>query len=416
MTNWAGNVAFSADEVVRPESVEEVQTIVRNAKKIRAVGARHSFNDIADTVGTQVSLAKLNRVLSLDRDANTVTVQAGIKYGDLAYYLDGEGYALHNLASVQHITVAGACSTGTHGSGMKNGNLATAVVALEFVTAAGDLVTLTRRRDSNQFHGAVVGLGGLGVVTSLTLEVQPRFDVAQVVYRNMPMAELKEFTAIMSSGDSVSMFTDWRGKNFNQVWIKTRVGDATVEPASDFFGAKRADRNMHTMDEHSAETCTEQMGIAGPWCDRLPHFRREFNPTAGQELQSEYFVPIETAYEAIMAIEEVHDQITPHLFISEIRTVAADELWMSPCYGKACASVHMTWTPDWENVRQLLPLIEQKLAPFNPVPHWGKLFTMSTAVLQSRYEKLGDFRELVGQHDPRGKFRNAFLARNIYDG
>ena len=414
MTNWAGNVAFSTDKIARPESIEQAQEIVGSAKRLRAVGARHSFNQIADTTGIQVSLERMNRVLSLDRSANTVTVEGGMKYGELARYLDRGGHALHNLASVQHITVAGACSTATHGSGVRNGNLATAVSAIELVNADGDVVALRRERDGEEFRGAVVGLGALGVVISLTLDLEPRFDVSQLVYRNMPMDALENFVEIMSSGYSVSMFTDWSRKNINQVWIKTRVGDAARQQIN-FFGAELADRNMHTMDEHSAETCTEQMGVAGPWCDRLPHFRREFNPAAGKELQSEYFVPLERAYDAIKAIERLHDQITPYLFISEIRTVAADDLWLSPCYRKACATVHMTWKPDWKNISRLLPVIEQRLEPFGAVPHWGKLFTMSRRQLQSGYEKLDAFRGLANNFDPAGKFRNGFLADNIFD-
>ena len=416
MTNWAGNVAFSAAEVSRPGSVEQLQETVRKARKIRAVGSRHSFNRIADTTGTQVSLEQLNQVASLDRAANTVTVEAGMKYGDLARYLDGNGYALHNLASVPHLTIAGACATATHGSGVKNGNLATAVSAMEFVNADSEVVALTQERDGDRFRGAVVGLGALGVVTSLTFDLQPRFDVTQVVYRNMPMSELKNnFSAIMSSGYSVSMFTDYRRKNINQVWIKTRLGDGARTPDfPDFFGAKLATRNMHTMEDEPAGPCTEQMGVPGSWCEHLPHFTMEFNPDSGRELQSEYFLPIDYAFEAITAVEALHEHITPHLFISEIRTVAGDQLWMSPCHSRASVALHMTWRPHWNDIVRLLPLIEQALAPFNAIPHWGKLFTMSPRQLQSGYKRLTSFRELAGLYDPKGKFRNDFLERNIF--
>jgi xylitol oxidase len=418
LTNWAGNVAFSTDRVLRPRSVGELQEIVRTTSKIRPIGSRHSFNQIADTTGTHVALDQLSRVVSLDRVGNTVTVEAGMKYGDLSQYLDNNGYALPNLASVLHITVAGACATATHGSGMKNGNLATAVSTMEFVNADGDVVALSLDRDGDRFRGAVVGLAALGVVTKLTFDLQPRFDVTQVVYRNLPMTELRNnFSAIMSSGYSVSMFTDWRRKNINQVWIKAGVGDGSRKPEPlDFFGAKLADRNMHTMDDEPAGPCTEQMGVPGSWCERLPHFRMEFNPEFGRELQSEYFVPIDHAFEAIMAVQALNERITPHLLISEIRTVAADHLWMSPCHNRASVAIHMTWQPEWNDVMRLLPLIEQALAPFNPVPHWGKLFTMSPRQLQSCYEKLALFRELAGLYDPKAKFRNDFLERNIFDG
>lgn len=417
LTNWAGNLRYSTGNVHHPRSVEQVQQVVKQCDKLRALGTRHSFNTIADSNLNLVSMRALNKVVSLDRGANTVTVEAGMKYGELCGYLHENGYALHNLASLPHISIAGACATATHGSGVKNGNLATSVAAIEFVDATGEVIQLSRRDDGEQFLGAVVGLGALGVVTKVTLELEPTFDVQQVVYLDMPMQELaRDFDAIMSSGYSVSLFTNWKNKNINEVWVKARVaaGSATTAPASEFHGARAATRNMHPVAEQSAEPCTEQMGVPGPWCDRLPHFKMGFTPSTGAELQAEYFVPMEHAYDAMMAIETLHDQLTPHLFISEIRTVAADDLWMSPCSHKACVAFHTTWKPEWEAVSRLLPLLEQQLSPFAPTPHWAKLFTLSPAVLQTRYARLADFRRLVDRYDPAGKFRNEFLSRNIY--
>jgi xylitol oxidase len=417
LTNWAGNLRYSTGNVHHPTSVEQVQQIVKQCDKLRALGTRHSFSRIADSNRNLVSTRALNKVVSLDRGANTVTVEAGMKYGELCGYLQENGYALHNLASLPHISIAGACATATHGSGVKNGNLATSVVAIEFVDATGEVIQLSRRDDGEQFLGAVVGLGALGVVTKVTLELEPTFDVKQIVYLDMPMQELaRDFDAIMSSGYSVSLFTNWKNKNINEVWVKARVaaGSPTTAPAPEFHGARAATRNMHPVAEQSAEPCTEQMGVPGPWCDRLPHFKMGFTPSTGAELQAEYFVPIEHAYDAMMAIETLHDQLTPHLFISEIRTVAADALWMSPCFQKACVAFHTTWKPEWDAVSRLLPLLEQQLSPFGPTPHWAKLFTLSPAVLQTRYARLADFRRLVDRYDPAGKFRNEFLSRNIY--
>jgi xylitol oxidase len=351
----------------------------------------------------------------LDKGSNTVTVEAGMKYGELAPYLHENGYALHNLASLPHITIAGAIATATHGSGVKNGNLSTGISAIEFVNAAGDLVTLSKKKDGEQFYGAVVALGALGVVTKLTLDLQPTFNMKQVVYRNLPMQELdKNFFAIMSGGYSVSLFTDWKNKNINEVWVKSRAegGDTTAAP--ELYGAKLATQNMHPIETESAENCTDQMGIPGPWYERMPHFKMGFKPSAGKELQAEYFVPIEHAYEAMMAMEKLHEKITPHLFISEIRTVNADDLWMSPCYKQTCAVLHTTWKQEADTIMSLLPLIEEQLAPFNAKPHWAKLFTMPPSVLQSRYEKLNDFKQLISQYDPNGKFRNEFLNKNLY--
>jgi len=139
-----------------------------------------------------------------------------------------------------------------------------------------------------------------------------------------------------------------------------------------------------------------------------------FTPSAGKELQSEYFVPHKNALEAILAVEKLHEQIGPHLMITEIRTIAADDLWMSPAYKQDSVAIHFTWKPEWPEVSKLLPIIERELAPFNPRPHWGKLFTIPPAQLQSRYEKLAAFIALAKKFDPQGRFRNDFLNINIF--
>jgi xylitol oxidase len=414
LTNWAGNLAYSTNRIDFPATVEEAVEIVKKSPKLRPLGSQHSFNTIADSEEKLVSSKRLNRIISLDEESMSVTVEAGIKYGELIEYLHKHGYALHNLASLPHISVAGSVATATHGSGVKNGNLATGVSAIEFINAAGNVVRLSTE-DGELFNGAVVNLGALGFVTRLTLDLRPTFNMKQVVYRNLPMEQLREnFHAIMSSGYSVSLFTNWRNRNINQVWIKY-LADAKETPAPEFYGARLAERNMHPVEDQSAESCTEQMGVAGPWFERLPHFKMGFTPSTGKELQSEYFVPLENGYEALMAVEKLHSKIEPHLFISEIRTIDADNLWMSPCYKKACVAIHTTWKQDWNSVVNLLPLMEKQLVPFNPRPHWGKLFTLQPSVLHARIEQLGEFRKLVERHDPEGKFRNAFLKKNIFN-
>ena len=416
LKNWAGNLEYSTGNVHYPKTVSEVQEVVKKCNKLTALGSRHSFNTIADSTENQLSLQELNKVVSLDKTANTVTVEAGMRYGDLAPYLHQNGYALHNLASLPHITIAGSCATATHGSGVSNGNLATAIAAIEFVNAAGEIVNLSKK-DGDQFQGAVVGLGALGIVTKVTLDLLPTFNMKQYVYRNLPMGELeKNFDAIVSSGYSVSLFTDWKNKNINEVWVKSKSAAGDADPPAELFGAKLATKNMHPIEEEDAINCTEQMGVPGPWFERMPHFKMGFKPSAGKELQAEFFVPIEHAYEAMMAMESLHEKITPHLFISEIRTIHEDNLWMSPCYKKTCVALHTTWKQETEIVMNLLPLVEAQLAPFNARPHWAKLFTLPPAVLQSRIEKLADFKALVKQYDPNGKFRNDFLNKNLYTG
>ncbi len=414
-TNWAGNYQYRAARLDLPTTVSEVQQLVKSRSRVKALGSCHSFNGIADSTGDQISLEHLDQML-LDRESRTVTVGGGVKYGNLAPYLDRNGYALHNLASLPHITVAGACATATHGSGNKNGNLSTAVSAIEIVTADGETVALSRDRDGDRFQGAVVGLGALGVITKITLDVQPTYEMRQVVYENLSLGQLENhLEEIFSSGYSVSLFTDWQNHRATEVWIKSRVGQgSSSEIKSEFFGAKRATRKLHPVAGQSAENCTEQMGIPGPWYERLPHFRMNFTPSTGNELQSEYIVPREKGYEAILAVEKLRDHVTPHLLITELRTIDADNLWMSTCYKRPSMGIHFTWKPEWTVVKNILPMIEEQLAPFDARPHWAKLFTMAPSRLQSLYEKLPAYRELVKQYDPSGKFRNEFLSANIF--
>ena len=416
LTNWAGNVEYSSELQYAADSLEGVREFVRKQKKLKVLGTRHCFNKIADSADQFLSLKAMDKVVQLDERGRTVTVEAGMSYGQLCPYLDGKGWALHNLASLPHISIAGACTTATHGSGNKNGNLATAVSALEFVNAAGELVSLSRNQDGDLFHGAVVGLGALGVITKVTLDVQPTFTMRQYVYENLPLSELKDhFDEIEKSAYSVSLFTDWQKQRINEVWLKTREepGQRFTAPA-EFYGAKRANKNLHPIAELSAENCTEQMGVPGPWYERLPHFRMGFTPSAGKELQAEYFVARQHAVEAILAVEHLRDQVGPHLLISEIRTIASDDLWMSPCYKQASVTIHFTWKPDWPAVSKLLPVVERELAPFRPRPHWGKLFAIPPAELRSRYEKLPEFVELSRKYDPSGKFHNEFLDRYVF--
>ncbi len=416
LTNWAGNLTYSTDRLSEAGSVDQIRSLVRSQDKVKVLGTRHCFNSIADSRDNLLSLKPMHEVVALDAGARTVTVDAGITYGQLCPYLDSKGFALHNLASLPHISLAGACSTATHGSGEKNGNLATAVAALEMVTAAGDVVKLSRQSDGEAFRGAVVGLGALGAIARLTLDIQPTYQVRQYVYENLPLAQMKDhFDEIQASGYSVSLFTDWQGQRLNEVWIKSRVGEGPAFAApAEFFGAKLATRNLHPIADLSAENCTEQMGVPGPWYERLPHFRMGFTPSAGKELQSEYFVPRRNAVDAILAVERLRDQVSPHLLISEIRTIAADDLWMSTCYQRPSVTIHFTWKPDWPAVRRVLPVIEKELSPFGVRPHWGKLFTLPPADLRSRYEKLGDFVQLAAKYDPKGKFRNEFLDNMVF--
>jgi xylitol oxidase len=416
LSNWSGNLMYGTDRLTEASSLDQVRSFVRSQARFKALGTRHCFNSIADSHDAFISMKPMHEMMVADSLGRTVTIGAGVTYGVLAPYLESKGLALHNLASLPHISVAGAISTATHGSGEGNGNLATAVSALEFVDGQGDVVKLSRAADGETFRGAVVGLGALGVITHVTLDAQPTYQVRQYVYENLPFAQMRDhFDAIQASGYSVSLFTDWRNELVNELWIKARVDSPNpfTGPA-EFHGATLAKKNLHPIAELSAESCTEQLGRPGPWYDRLPHFRMGFTPSAGKELQTEYFLPRQHAIEALMAVSRLRAQVSPHLMITEIRTIAADDLWMSTAYRQPSVAIHFTWQQDWPAVRSLLPIIERELGPYQPRPHWGKLFTLAPGELRSHYPRIEEFVKLASKFDPQRKLRNDFLNTNVF--
>ena len=409
--NWAGNVAFGAAVVHQPRTIEEVQRIVAAAtsqgRRVRACGSRHSFSTVADTDGDLVSMTGLDRVVEIDREAMAVTVEGGIRYGELSAALTSAGVALHNLPSLPHITVAGAVATATHGSGHRNGNLGTAVRALQLVTADGSLLQLDA--SDERLTGAIVALGALGIVVRVTLGIEPVFDIAQTVYRGLPFdAGLEHLDDVMSAAYSVSLFTDYQDDVFQQVWVKTRVG-ADADPPVDLFGARPAEVALHPVESLSAESCTQQLGVAGRWSDRLPHFRLEFTPSSGDELQSEYFVARSDAVPALEAVRSLAGDLRPLLQISEIRTVCSDELWLSGSFERDTLALHFTWIPDQSRVMAFLPRLEAALDRFGARPHWGKLTAMEPATIRRRFPKWADFERLVASLDPLGSFRNSYI-------
>jgi xylitol oxidase len=415
LSNWSGNLNYGTSRLYQADSVEEIKAWIVKHHRFKVLGTRHCFNDIADSQDVFLSLARSNKIMALDTSDLTVTVEAGIRYGELAAFLHDHGFALHNLASLPHISVAGGCATATHGSGVHNGNLSSAVIGMEFITPAGETVDLSRQRDGDRFCGAVVHLGGIGVITQLTLAIEPAYQVKQYVYEDLAMTQLeRHFDEIMSAGYSVSLFTDWRDKNINSVWVKVRVGEELFGAKPDFFGARAATRDLHPIPGISAEHCTTQLGVPGPWHERLPHFKMGFTPSSGDELQTEYFVPRVYSFAAIEAIAALHAEVSPHLLISELRCVAADDAWMSPCADGPFTAIHFTWKPEWAAVKKLLPRIEEALASFRAKPHWGKLFTMPHSRLAQLYPKMDDFRQLMQHFDPGGKLRNAYLDRLLF--
>ena len=407
MKNWAGNVSYSTARILRPRSVEEAQELIAGAETIRPLGTRHSFSLVADAAGALLSTEHLDRIVEIGE--TTVTVEAGIRYGELSSTLRDHGLAVANLASLPHISVGGAVATGTHGSGVSNKSLAAAVSALELVCADGSIRRLSR--GDADFDGAVVALGALGLVARASLDVVPAFELRQYVFEDLPWSAVDmHLDEILAAGYSVSLFTAWTERGVDQVWLKTTEEQSAQDS---YFGATPATQPRNPVPGARWENCTEQLGVPGPSGERLPHFRLGFTPSGGAELQSEYAVAREHGAEALRALRRLGPAISPLLLISEIRTIAADTLWLSPFYERDSIAFHFTWKPLAADVQAVLPRIEAALAPFAARPHWGKLFVASPQELEAVYPKLPAFRQLREQLDSSDKFGNAFSTRYV---
>jgi xylitol oxidase len=409
-TNWAGSITYSAHTLHAPSSVDQLQEIVRAAPKVRVLGSRHTFNAIADSAEL-ITLSGLPQDIQIDRATRTASVPAGITYGALAQALDSAGLALHNLASLPHVSLAGAVATGTHGSGDRNANLSSAVAGFEMVTSTGECIRAIRGEPD--FDGMVVNLAALGAVTRYTLDVQPTYDVRQTVYQDLDWQTLLDnFDAVTARGDSVSVFTSW-GDTLEQVWVKTRVSADGPLDEPTLFGAPAATVDLHPLPGMDPRNCTPQRGQPGAWWTRLTHFCVDFQPSTGDELQSEYMVPRALAVDAINAVRGLADRIRPLLYMSEIRTVAADTLWMSPMYGRDTVCLHFTWRRRQLEVEAVLADLELALQRFEARPHWGKLFLADSARLGPLYPRRADFLRLVERLDPRGAFGNDWFAKHV---
>ncbi len=405
--NWAGNYRYRAAVINRPHRVEQVQELVANHPRARALGTRHSFTGIGDSA-MLISLADLDAEITVDRQAQLVAVPGGVTYAELADTLNRNGLALANLASLPHISVAGAVATATHGSGDAIGNLATAVAELELVTGEGALVRV--RRGEPDFAGLVVSLGALGVVTELTLAVEPYYEVSQRVYEGLSWeTTLTRFDEITAAGKSVSVFHR-AGKQTEQLWVKRSDGDAAPD---ELFGARAATAPRNPVLGAEPANSTDQLGVPGPWSERLPHFRSGFTPSAGEEIQSELLVARQNAPAAIEAMLGLGEQIRPLLLVGELRTVAGDELWLSPQYGQNTVGLHFTWRRKPDEVERVVGALERALAPLGARPHWGKLFTAGAGEIAPLYPRWADFLELRARLDPRGVFINHWLHSHL---
>jgi xylitol oxidase len=410
--NWADNYTFSAGRIHRPGSVDELRRLVARSPRIRAIGTRHSFNGVADSPGDLVDLRGIDPDFLIDPERRTVTVGGATNYGVLAAHLQPMGWALHNMASLPHVSVAGAIATGTHGSGDRLGNLATAVAALDIVCASGDVVTL--HRGDPGFDGAVVALGALGIVTRVTLDIEPAFTMRQDAFEGLAWAALlADLDAVMSAGYSVSLFTTWSAPTVTRWWIKTRLEDGAPDamPAARLGTAPAAQPSLRATPE--AIQRLNPFGVAGPWSERLAHFRPDVEPSPAFHLQSEYMVPRARATTAISRLRDISEHIDRLLWATEIRSMTGDGLWLSPSFGDDRVAIHFSWLRETDAVAALTAEIEAMLLPLGARPHWGKILHARAAELAPLYPKVPAFRDLARSYDPTGKFRNAFLDAHV---
>lgn len=407
-TTWGGTLEYRAERLLTPSSTAELPGLIRAHTRLRPLGTRHSFTRLADTTGVQISLQHLPvgpADVVVDRERMTATVPGWATYADLGPLLDRHGVALESLASLPHIGVAGAVATATHGSGLGRRNLSAAVVGLELVDGTGSLVRVTR--DDPDLAGYAVHLGALGVVTSLTLSVVPSRPHRQRVYPDLPRRVLAEhLPEILGAGQSVSCFTRWRHDLVEAVLLKSSV-DAPAHPDT-LHGVPAATAPYHPIRGQDPAAATEQLDRPGPWHERLPHFRADRVPSAGAELQSEWFVDLADAAAALAAMWGVGDRIAPVLMVSEVRTVAADDLWLSPARGRDVLGLHFTWAPEPAAVDDAAAAVEEALAHLRPVPHWGKVAPHLAATWRDD-EGVHRFRALSRRHDPDRRWRNELL-------
>jgi xylitol oxidase len=408
LSNWSGNYQFTAREVIAARTVADVQEAVKQGGQVRAIGTRHSFNDLADNGATLVDVTGIAPAPVIDETARTVTVGAGTSYGVLASWLEANGWALHNLGSLPHISIAGATATGTHGSGSGNKILSAAIAGLEYVAADGEIRHAQRGDDG--FDGLPVGLGAFGIVVRVTLDIEPSYEIRQDAYAGLTWERvLDDPEAVMNAAYSVSLFTDWTGPTLRAAWVKRRTSGASSEDIDDFFGAQRDPGQVRFIDapEDNLTIC----GVPGPWSQRLPHFRLETTPSNGDEIQSEYFVDRRHAAGALDALRRRASKIAPVLQVSEIRSTAADTLWLSGSHQRETMALHFTWQNRPDQVAEAVTQVEQALAPFEARPHWGKVSHVTAERIAELYPRLGDARELFERLDPEGRFRNDRLAR-----
>ena len=408
MKNWAGNLTFSAKEFIEIDNISKLQQVVSNSQGVKVLATGHSFNAIGDTKDTLISLKNLSNGIEIDSQNAQALIPAGMAYADAARYLESKGWAFSNMASLGEVKIAGAISTGTHGSGSNNGVLSTSVVGLEIVLGSGELLTIDQS-NSEEFAGFVISLGALGVFTKIKMRIVPSFSVKQFVYENIGIQAVAEnFDTVFNSAYSVSYFSNWAKNSTGQIWMKFLDDSSSDNLSDNWLGANQAKAKQHPVKINNPDPCTDQLGISGKWLYRLPHFKLDSSPASGDEVQTEYLVDRKYVKEYIQDLRTIGDEIAPRVYATEIRTIKSDELWLSGAYQRETVGFHFTWKKS-DTLVDFLPRIEEILGKHHGRPHWAKLFSVKSDELSARYPKYSNFEALLKKYDPKKKFRNKFI-------
>lgn len=414
--NWSGTVQYESSSLHFPRSSEALARIIKENDRVKVLGTGHAFSRIADTTGAHISLDEMKAIFPIDHEHQTVSFEAGVTFKELAEYLERQGYAIANYASLPHISIAGAIATATHGSGEKNGSLATLVREFELVDGRGEVHHISKDKTPDLFAASVVSLGVLGVVTRITLDILPRFTIRQDVYKNVDaQTVLDSFDEVQDMGYSVSLFTKWQNpKSLEKLWIKSIVEDPAREFPQMLFGGTWSNENLHPCSGESAERCTPQCGVSHSANYSLPHFLGEETPSSGNEIQTEFFVPRSKTQEAMQALlNNGHIFTDDIIHVSEVRTIAPDNHWMSPFYEQESVGIHFTWKNEPEKLASVISQVQKILQDaIGDTPlraHWAKVHNLSD--IRSSLPRFDDFRGLIRVYDPQGKFRNGYSVR-----
>ncbi|MCW4352420.1 FAD-binding protein [Hoyosella sp. YIM 151337] len=419
--NWSRTVTAYPARVLRPRSTDELCGMVRKAAEaeqtIRAWGSGHSFTPAAATNGWALDLSALSGFSDIDLTRRAVTVKAGTLLRDLNAALHTLGLALENLGDIDTQTVAGAISTGTHGTGARLGNLATQVLALELVQPDGSVVRCSAEEKPDLFAAARVSLGALGVISTVTLRCVPRFVLAA---NEQPEPIEQVLDTMQQAADANDHFEFFMFPYGCKALVKrnNRTADepAPLSWAAEFLSYELIENRAFAALCRLGRTVPASVKPAGRIADAVLSARayRDWSyrvfatPRKVRMVESEYAIPRGALAEVLTALRSLYGRLaTPVAFPVEVRFSASDEIWLSPSYDRETAyvAVHQfEGMPYLEYFREF----EAIARAAGGRPHWGKLHTLASPELGALYPRFDDFVRLRDELDPSRVFRNIY--------